>query len=72
MSVSALVKATESLKKREGDLLPTLKTVFFEGLKNKYERKKIKEVLIESKGGSWGNDFFSEGIKAKVLSSPDI
>ena len=72
MSISALVKATESLKKREGDLLPTLKTIFFEGLKHKYKRKTIREVLIESKGGSWGNDYFTGRIKAKVLRRPDI
>ncbi len=72
MSFSALIRATESLKKREGDVLPTLKTIFFEGLKTKYKRKKINDVLVESKGGSWGNDYFEGGIKAKVLRSPDI
>lgn len=72
MSITALIKATESLKKREGDLLPTLKAVFFEQLKNRYPRKKIKDVLLEHKGGSWGNDFFQGSINAKVLRSPDI
>lgn len=72
MSFSALIRATESLKKREGEVLPTLKTIFFEGLKTKYKRKKISDVLVESKGGSWGNDYFEGSIKAKVLRSPDI
>lgn len=72
MSITALIKATESLKKREGDLLPTLKAVFFEQLKNRYPPKKIKDVLLEQKGGSWGNDFFQGSINAKVLRSPDI
>lgn len=72
MSVTALIRAMDSLKKREGDLPPTLKTVFFEGLKHKYKRKTIKEVLLSYKGGSWGNDYFSGCVNAKVLRSPDI
>lgn len=72
MNSIALARATQSLMKREGDLQPILKTLFFESLKTKYPRKKIKDVLIECKGGSWGNDFFTNGIKSKVLRSPDI
>lgn len=72
MSVNALIQATESLKKREGTLLPTLKTIFFEELKYKYKKKIIKEVLLSYKGGSWGSTFFEKGICAKVLRSPDI
>lgn len=72
MNVTALIRAMESQKKREGDLSPTLKTVFFEGLKNKYNRKTIKEVLLSYKGGSWGNDYFTGSVNAKVLRSPDI
>ncbi len=72
MSVTALIRATDSLKKREGDLSPTLKTIFFEGLKNKYEKQTIKSVLSSYKGGSWGSDYIKDSIKAKVLRSPDI
>jgi type I restriction enzyme S subunit len=72
MSLDALIRAIDSLKKREGDLLPILKTIFFEDLKTKYKRQKIKDVLISYKGGSWGNDYLKESIKAKVLRSPDI
>lgn len=72
MSVVALLRAMDSLKKREGDLSPTLKTIFFQGLKNKYKKQTIKEVLSFYKGGSWGSDYFKESIKARVLRSPDI
>jgi restriction endonuclease S subunit len=72
MSVVALIRAMDSLKKREGDLAPTLKTIFFNSLKNKYKKLTIKEVLSSHKGGSWGNDYFKESIKARVLRSPDI
>jgi restriction endonuclease S subunit len=72
MSEIALIRAIDSLKKREGELSPTLKTIFFEVLKRKFKKRKIKEVVSSYKGGSWGSDYFKESIKAKVLRSPDI
>lgn len=72
MKNSELIKASESLIKREGEILPFLKVLFFEGLKKKYKTQKIIDVLIDYKNGSWGNDYFHGSIKAKVLRSPDI
>lgn len=72
IDTTILVNAFESLRKREGDYLPLIKLIFFESLKKKYPTKKLSELLIDSKGGSWGNFQFKDSIKAKVLRSPDI
>ena len=72
MNITALFNAFDSLRKRDGDLETLIKTVFFYDLMNKYPKKTIRQVSLDYKGGSWGNDFFNEGIAAKVLRSPDI
>lgn len=71
-SRQSLVHAFNSLRKRDGDYLALLKALYFESLKDKYPAKKISDLLLESKGGSWGNEKFENGIRAKVLRSPDI
>jgi len=71
-SYQPLINAFNSLRKRDGDYLTLLKALYFETLKDKYPTKKISDLLLESKGGSWGNENFENSIKAKVLRSPDI
>ncbi|UOE33305.1 restriction endonuclease subunit S [Hymenobacter monticola] len=46
--------------------------MFFDELRRKYPAKPLRNLLTESKGGSWGSDYFDGGINAKVLRSPDI
>jgi type I restriction enzyme, S subunit len=67
-----LINAFNSLRKRDGDYPALLKAIYFHLLKDKYPTKTIGEILLESRGGSWGNEKFEDGIKAKVLRSPDI
>lgn len=67
-----IYRATLSLIKREGTLLPSLKSIFFASAINKYASIKLREVLTEWRGGSWGDDYNQDYIPAKVLRSPDI
>lgn len=71
-SYQPLINAFNSLRKRDGDYLTLLKALYFESLKDKYTTRKISDLLLESKGGSWGNENFENSVKAKVLRSPDI
>jgi restriction endonuclease S subunit len=72
MSHIAVIKAFDALRKREGNTVSFLKTVFFDKLRQKYPAKPLRGLLTESKGGSWGSEYFEGGINAKVLRSPDI
>lgn len=67
-----LINAFNSLRKREGKVLALLKIFFFESQKKLYTFKKVRDLLVEHKGGSWGSEDFANSIKAKVLRSPDI
>jgi type I restriction enzyme S subunit len=67
-----LIEAINIQAKRDGIYLPIIKAVVFEELTKKYKSKPLKDLLNDSHGGSWGEDYFEKGLEAIALRSPDI
>jgi type I restriction enzyme S subunit len=67
-----LIEAINIQAKRDGIYLPIIKAVVFEELSKKYKCKPLKELLSDSYGGSWGEEYVKNGLEAISLRSPDI
>lgn len=68
----ALLEAINIQLKREDFFYPSIRAVIFEKLSEKFESKPLSDILVNNRGGSWGDDLKAGLLPAHSLRSPDI